>query len=119
MRGDAPARDLLTESERKGEPLRVPAPVAFEFWEGIERSRAPTRETELVDAVLGHHQILPFTYAHARRAGRLAGSLARRGESYSALDVMIAAMAIEEGEGLVTRRARDFAAVTDLRTIGY
>ncbi len=119
VRGDAPARALLTESEGKGEPVRIPAPAAFEFWEGIERSRAPTRETELVDAVLSHHQVLSLTYAHARRAGRIGGYLARRGDAYNPLDVLIAAMAVEEGDVLVTRREREFARIPDVRVLTY
>ncbi|MGQ0535406.1 MAG: PIN domain-containing protein, partial [Methanobacteriota archaeon] len=109
LRGDTPALNLLERLEESSEALRVPAPCLFELWEGIERSRHPPREAERVNAILQGFPIVGLEARHATRAGKLSGAMIRKGLRPDPLDVLIAGVALEEGERVVTRDERDFA----------
>lgn len=115
VRGDPGARAFLEQAERASEPLRVPAPVVAKLWEALLRSRHAPRDTDRVREVLLGAPTLAFTSAHAVRAGRI---LARDAE-LDVLDALVAAMAVEEDEALVTRNQRDFAGVDGLRLRTY
>ena len=55
MRGNAAALAILDRLESGSEPLRVPAPVFYELWEGIDRSEKPIRELKAVEDVFQFH----------------------------------------------------------------
>lgn len=119
LRGSPPALNLRSELEGGSDALRIPAPVLYELWEGIERSRSPPAELELIEETLGAYPIVEFSARHAKRAGALSGSLGRRGVNIGDVDLMIAGIALEEGETVLTRNARDFERVPDLRVRTY
>lgn len=53
-------------------------------------------------------EILPVTYEIARRSGEVRGQLQARGQTRSAVDMIIASTALEHRLTLVTRNVRDF-----------
>jgi hypothetical protein len=101
--------------EGRGEFLRVPAPAVFELWEGVERSNDPPAEQLRVAALLERYPVMDLNRRHATRAGRLSGSLLRRGVVLGEVDLLIAGTALEENEPLLTRNVKDFERVPDLR----
>lgn len=119
MRADAAATSLVDELEAGSDALYLPTVVLYELWEGVERSRQPLRERDAVDAVLRACTILPLQPAHAARAGTLSGSLQRRGLRLEDVDLMIAGTALCEQHEVVTRNARDFERIPDLRVRTY
>lgn len=119
VRGDPGARALLEAAEAGSEAVRVPAPALAKFWEALERSRHPPRDIERVHIVLESAASAPFTLAHAARAGRILGRAAREDAPMDPFDAMVAAIAVEEDEALVTRNVRDFERVPDLRLRTY
>lgn len=119
MRRDAAALALLEDLESGSEPIRVPAPVFFELWEGIDRSQKPIRELKAVEDVLESYPPLELQVPAAKRAGRLSGTLIRRGQDIDDVDLLVAGMALETGEAIVTGNERDFGRIDDLRLIGY
>ncbi|MHB8587073.1 MAG: PIN domain-containing protein [Thermoplasmatota archaeon] len=119
MRRKAAALELLDEFESKSERLRIPVPVIYELWEGIERSNDPFRELEAVDDLLAGYSTVALSVDHAKRAGRISGGLIRRGQTIDDMDLLIAAIAIHEGETVVTRNERDFRRVPELRVRTY
>lgn len=119
VRGDPAARALLDAAEEGSEAVRVPAPALAKFWEAVERSRHPPRDVERVQAVLAGAATVAFTAQHAARAGRILGRATREGVPMDPFDAMVAAVAVESGESLVTRNVRDFERVPDLRLRTY
>ena len=119
VRGDPGARALLEAAEAGSEAVRIPAPALAKFWEALDRSRHPPRDVERVRAVLDAAASAPFTHAHATRAGRILGRATREGAPMDPFDAMVAAIAVEEQEALVTRNVRDFERVPDLRLRTY
>ena len=119
VRGDPAARALLDAAEEGSEAVRIPAPAIAKFWEAVERSRQPPRDRERVQAILAGAASVPFTAEHAARSGRILGRAAREGFPMDPFDAMVAAVAVESDEALVTRNVRDFERVPDLRLRTY
>ena len=118
IRGDPGARALLESAESGSEAVRVPAPAVAKLWEALERSRHPPREAERVREVLASAPEVAFTVEHAVRTGRILGTLAREGLAVDPMDAMVAAVAVEEDEALVTRN-RELDRVVGLRIRPY
>ena len=119
LRGDRVALAMREELEGGSDPLRVPSVVLFELWEGIERARNPPREREVVEETLTAYATLPFTPEHAQRAGTVSASLLRRGIRVGDIDLLIAGTALVEEDVVLTRNARDFERIPDLRVRTY
>lgn len=119
IRGHPAALKLMREIEGGSEAVRIPTAVAFELWEGAERSKRPAAEMRLVGEALAAYPAVPLLEAHAKRAGLVSASLMDRGEPVSDVDLLIGGTAVAEGEVLVTRNKRDFERVPGLRLRTY
>lgn len=119
LRKDRGALQRARDLEERGEPARIPTAVAFELWEGTERSTHPAKEQERVGDFLQRYPLLELSRRHAARAGRLAGRMERRGVALGDIDALIAGTALEEGEALLTRNVGDFERIPDLRVETY
>lgn len=119
LRGVVASRDRVAALEREGDSLRVPTPAVYELWEGVERSAHPARELFAVEELLRDFPVLAFELRHATRAGTVSGALARRGLSMDDIDLLIAGMALQEQEAVLTRNLKDFRRVPGLRVETY
>lgn len=119
LRGDEVALDLLGELESGSEALRIPSLVYYELWEGIERTERPLREFEQVATVLASYPSADLAPGAAVAAGRVSARLIRTGEMLDDVDVLLAGIALDRDEALVTRDADDFARVPDLDVVTY
>lgn len=108
-----------TALEADGETVYMSAVTRFELFTGAEQYFSPPRERQRVERLLASFPALPLTPSAADRAGRLHGSLRRTGYSMGTLDAMIAAIALEQGESVLTRNLKDFSKVPDLRLESY
>ena len=114
LRRDAPALDLLRRLERGSTALRVPAVAYADLWEAAGRSRSPPRDMDRVEALLRGYASAAIEPRHAMRAGRLAAQ-----HRLPLRDALLVALAVEEREDLVTRDARAYAGIADLRLVTY
>jgi tRNA(fMet)-specific endonuclease VapC len=114
LRGHPRAVDELAALEREG-PLAVAAVTAHELWQGAFGSDDPEGSVASVTRFLSAFSVLPYDEETARVGGRLAASLGAAGRPIGDLDTMIAATALVHGAALVTRNARHFRRVKDLR----
>ena len=119
LRRDEAARKTTERLESDGVVLWVPTPAVFELWEGVERADRPEEEARRIDAVLGDYTVLAFERRHAARAGRLSGSLLRRGTALDPVDVQIAGMALEERLPVLTRNVKHFERIPGLEVATY
>ena len=87
-----------------------------EVYQGTLRTAEPKVEQAQFDHTLTEISILAFSPAVARRCARQREDLRGRGRRVRdrALDLMIAATAIEHGLQLVTRNRADFADIPEL-----
>lgn len=118
-RGDPGARAALAAIEGGSEALRVPAPALAKLWEAVARSRRPPRSEADLREFLASVPAAPFEAAHAFVAGRILGDAAAAGVPLDPFDAMVAAIALVEEEPLLTRNAREFEAVRELRVRTY
>ena len=63
--------------------------------------------------------VLPFGYSTALIYGELVGELERRGETISEMDALIASVALECGERMVTRNLKHFQRVPNLKVESF
>ena len=103
MEGVPEAEEKARELEDGSEEVRIPSPVIFELWEGIERSGSSLKEEDRVLKVLNSFLNVSLDKRHAKASGRRSGELVRKGEMLDPIDVLIAGIASVEGEPLVTR----------------
>lgn len=114
MRRDAPALDLLRRLERGSAALRIPAIAYADLWEAAGRSRQPVRDMDRVEALLQGYSAAVLEPRHGIRAGKLAAL-----HGLPLRDALVVALAVEEREELVTRDARRYDGIPDLRLVGY
>ena len=118
-RGDPGARAAAQAAEASAEALLVPSPALARFLEGVERSRRPVRDAgALRDHLLGVPTI-PFAAQHATVAARLLARSVADEAPLDPFDAMVAAIAIVEEQPLLTRNARDFERIADVRIRTY
>lgn len=107
------------ESLDENETLGMSVHVAAELRTGVELSKRPLQEGELLDQLLSR---IVIAYPDARFAptyGRLAAAIRRNGHPLAAMDLLIATAAIIDDAPLVTRNLKDFSRVPGLRVLGY
>jgi predicted nucleic acid-binding protein len=119
MRENRAAVLRLKNLQDRGEILIIPTPAIFEIWEGGERADRPEQETRKIQRVLRGLQVRAFDEEAAIRAGRLAGLAGRRGHATDPVDVMIAGMALQSNEPVLTRNGKDFRAFDGLEVVDY
>ncbi len=92
--------------------IGVPAPVAFELYYGVFKSREQARNLHHLDRMA--LEIVPFDAGDARAAGTIRSELEAQGRPIGPYDVLIAGQARARGLVLVTANVREFARVDGL-----
>jgi predicted nucleic acid-binding protein len=124
--------DLLRESERgkagpatrrleemADEDLWLSVHAACELYAGAELSDRPSVERERVAALCsGMHLAFPSD-GFAESFGRFHASLARRGATVAAMDLLIAVAAVQARAPLLTRDVRAFSRIPGLEVVTY
>jgi predicted nucleic acid-binding protein len=114
LTGQQDARDTLAQLLPDGVAISI---ITFsEIYEGIHGSRDPRATTRGFTAFLGGVPVLPISRSVAKRNARLRLELRRQGRpiTHRALDLLIAATALEHNLILVTRNRKDYEDIADL-----
>lgn len=115
--GSASAKfDELLE---RGEPLRIAIFTVGELYVGVAKGSQSNREAQAVEYVLQFFDVVKFENSTAKIWGMLVGHLEKRGIAISELDALIASVALEIGDELITRNVRHFARVPGLQVATY
>ena len=105
--------------EGRGIRIAMTAVTRFELSAGIEGSSAAEQERRRVLQAVSAHPALPLDGPSADRAGTVHGALLARGTRIPADDAMIAGIALENGEPLLTRDVGHFRRVEGLVLESY
>lgn len=119
MRGREAAVKKLKEMEKERISQSVGAPTIYELYVGVALSDKPEKEKERVLGVLLSASILGLDAKGAEKAGRLQGELIKEGDMLDPEDVMIAGIAIVNGERIITRNTEHFGRIKELKIETY
>jgi len=110
--------DKLEELDRSGD-FRTTSISVMELWEGIARSGASEKEKEKVGELLEEIESLGFNGKEGKKAGEINYHLKKEGQRIDLEDVMIASIAIENSEPVITRNIENFERIEDVKTETY
>ena len=114
LAGDSDALALL--DRLADDRIAISVVTYMEVYQGVERSVDPGAAEAKLAAFLASVPVLPISPAVARRCAGLRETLRQRGKRVNnrALDLLIAATAIEHDLTLVTRNVQDYADIAEL-----
>lgn len=109
------AKDLTGASV----PLVVGTPTIFELYIGVGLSVRSSEEREKILRILKSLTQLPLDAPSATRAGLVYAGKVRDGSKIDPADAMLAGIAIENHQHILTRNVSDFSGVPDLTIESY
>jgi tRNA(fMet)-specific endonuclease VapC len=110
---------VLADRLDNGETLFTSRFNEAELWVGIERARDRENELRRVTLALSAFVMLDFDLRAVRHFGRIKAHLLSIGRPSGDMDLLIASVALANGEGIVTRNPRHFADIPDLLVFPY
>lgn len=118
LRNNKKALELLDDLERKEQALFITAPTVMELWEGALQSNILEREKGHVEELLAAMTFLPLDIRASKRTAEIEVDLSRKGVSIEAEDIMIAGIALSNGEMVVTKDTH-YTFIVGLRVLKY
>lgn len=115
MASDDRAVAKLDELVENATPTGISTLTVTEVGSGL---RGDSERAEF-DAILDQLDLIPFGRAESRRAAQLQRQLQSDGHPVGAIDVMIAATALEHDRGVVTRNVSEFKRIDGVRVSPY
>ncbi len=119
MRGDEAAVRKAQELADTSTPLIVGAPTVFELYVGVGLSVKSQEEREKILDVLKSLTHLPLDNQSASRGGLIYAEKTRQSKKMDPEDAVLAGIAIENHQPLLTRNTKDFAGISELRIESY
>lgn len=104
----------LRQMKEDGTPLTITPVTVTELLEGAYRTNSEKKISETKELIepLG---LLEYDFYAADESGKLLNILRAAGEKIGDMDTIIAAIALRHGETILTRNAKHFAKIPDLK----
>lgn len=118
LKGKSEVIEIMDDLDKREPVLFIAAPTVMELWFGAALSKSSHREREKVGALLNSFEILPLDRNSAKEAGEIEAALCIKGQQIQSEDVMIASIAMVNGQTLVTRD-QHYARIPGLRVMKY
>jgi predicted nucleic acid-binding protein len=109
----------LREVESRGEALRTTNFNVAELLVGVHKADPPAEERRKAEACLADLEILSFSSSAAEIFGTVVADLELRGEPISDMDALVAAVAMDNRESIVTRNVRHLVRIPGLSVESY
>jgi tRNA(fMet)-specific endonuclease VapC len=109
----------LEELIDRGESLRLAIFSIGELYVGVAKGTQPEKERAAVEECLALFDVVGFEETTARIFGAVVGDLEKQGQVISDMDALIASVALEHDELVVTRNLAHFQRVHGLKVEGY
>jgi tRNA(fMet)-specific endonuclease VapC len=116
IRKDQAAIDGLTAEAERGGTVSTTVVNLCELYSGAYGSENPQKELVKVQDVVSDLGLLELDAGAAKRYGELVNDAALRRAPIGDFDLVIASIALEQGEKLVTRNVEHFSRVPGLAT---
>ena len=108
------AQERLKAIVAKGELICTTRICIAELWRGVFRSGERLKEVERLQRVLADFIVLELTAAAAESFGKINSIMQQRGTPIGDLDTLIAAIAVQHSQSVITRNLDHFAAIPGL-----
>ncbi|MBL7169430.1 MAG: type II toxin-antitoxin system VapC family toxin [Candidatus Aenigmarchaeota archaeon] len=115
MRGDENSTQRLTKLEERRELLTTTSINVAELLKGAYSSENPKKEMLKVDMYLDALEILDFDYESAEIFSKIWNRLKKKGDIIPDFDILIASIAIENNEILLTKNIKHFKKIKELK----
>lgn len=119
MREDTDAVQKAKDLSDASISVLVGTPTIFELYVGVGLSVRAGEEKETVLSVLKSPPHLPLDAASASKGGSIYSQRIREGTKIDPEDAMLAGIAVQNNEPLLTRNRRDFVGISDLKLEYY
>ena len=119
MQGDEKAKAKSEALVEDAIPVMVGTPTIFELYVGVGLAIKTSEERERVLGVLRSLTQLGLDAPSATRAGEVYAQRVRDGSPIEAEDAMIAGIAVENQQSLLTRNVKHFAGISGLKVENY
>jgi tRNA(fMet)-specific endonuclease VapC len=110
---EAALRNLRNEAER-GSRVSTTVISLCELYAGAYTSQHPTKELTKVEELISRLEVFDLTKDASRKYGELLSSREIKTHPIGDFDLIIAAIALSNGEGLVTRNPEHFGRIPSL-----
>lgn len=119
MRGDRSAIETAARLADDSSAVMVGTPTVFELYVGVSLAVRSLEERQKVLDALGSLTQLPLDSPSAKRAGSIYAQRTSEGARIDAEDAMIAGIALENSQSLLTRNVKHFLGIPGLNVEGY
>lgn len=118
LKNDAKAVQKSKELFSRGENIFITAISVFELWQGEEDLADEGKKRKILELLssIGH---LDFDFSSAKIGGKIYRGLRNKGQLVQAEDTMIAGIALQNNEVVLTRNIKDFSKIEGLRIENY
>jgi tRNA(fMet)-specific endonuclease VapC len=100
-------------------PILIGTPTLFELFVGVGLSVKAEAEREKVQGAISSLTHIPLDAASASRAGLVYARRVRDGSRIDAEDAMLAGIALENDQPILTRNKKHFSGIPGLRVEDY
>jgi tRNA(fMet)-specific endonuclease VapC len=118
-RATGPASLKLQDLTDRGELLRIAIFTLAELFVGVAKGTRPHQERMAIEQCVALFELLPFERNTAEIFGSIVGELEKQGQKISDIDALIASVALEHSELLVTRNRKHFDRIPGLQVESY
>jgi len=119
MNGQSDAVAKAGQLDMKPVVERIPVQVVYELYVGVGYTDTPEAEVERIQSILDTRPVEETTPGIARLAGRINGTLKRKGQKVSTGDMLVGATARHYDEPVVTGNPIDFEPIPDVEIDQY
>jgi predicted nucleic acid-binding protein len=119
LKGQKGAVQKMKSLEAEAIATNISSPSIFELYVGITLSKKSGAEKRRIIDSLSSWGTLPLDTESAKTAGRIYGQLMTEGMMIDAEDAMIAGIALENGEEVLTRNIKHFERIPGISIVTY
>jgi|SRR3989344_7064299 len=119
LRGVKEAKEKLLFLEKSGENIFIASPTVVELISGAILTPRIENEKDKVIEFVSSLIVFPLDRDSAIIAGEIEADLSKKGEIIEVEDIMIGAIAKQNGERLITRNIKHFQRVKGLEIENY
>ncbi|MFB6209753.1 MAG: PIN domain-containing protein [Candidatus Nanohaloarchaea archaeon] len=117
LKKDEDAIKKAEKLEKQNKAHALGSPTIYELW--ISMARSNKKEEEEIKQILGSQPVHELREESAKRAVEIQEKLIEKGGRVGHLDALIAGIALENGEKIITGNIEEFERIEGLEAEGY